>query len=156
MYRMRRTRAKDCRELGYPAERVYAALLDWRRYERWWPAGIGFELLEETPEGVGSRAAIRPIGAEFVCEIRSVIPNRQIVIAYSGIHAGEGIWTLEPSGGGTHLCYQVDLEPQGFFPQMMSEFIDFAHLHSSMMRRVFDGLERYLGQQPSEGHDAGR
>lgn len=148
---MRRTQAKDCRDLPFPPEVVFEALLDWKHYPDWWPPEVRFELLEQTPERIGSRARVQPLGASFTCEIQSIEPNRQIVVGYDGVHVGQGIWNLEPTPTGTRACYAVDLEPQGLMPRFLSDFLDLAALHSAGMRRVFDGLERYLGKS-AVGH----
>jgi ribosome-associated toxin RatA of RatAB toxin-antitoxin module len=149
---VRRTRATDCRILPFPVGQVGAGLLDFASYPRWWPAQLRIRVLRTTPDHVGSRIEVRPRGGWFICEIAQVIPNREILIHYvDGVHRGTGRWTVEPVDGGTRVCYQIDLEPHGSLPRLLSHALNFARLHSRMMVKVFDGLEHWLSNNPNGG-----
>lgn len=142
---MRRIQATDCRILPFDVAEVYAALLDFESYPRWWPGNLRVRALQVTPERVGSQIEIRPRGGWFICEIAQVIPDKEIVIRYvAGVHRGTGRWTLERVANGTRACYQIDLEPQGWLPRLLSNFMDFGKMHSQSMEHVFDGLEGWL------------
>jgi putative intracellular protease/amidase len=54
---------------GVAVAEVYAALLDFDSYPRWWPAQLRVRVLKVTPARVGSRIEIRPRGGQFICEI---------------------------------------------------------------------------------------
>lgn len=124
---------------------VYAALVDFENYPGWWPAELRLRVLQTTPVLVGSRFEVRPRGGSFTCEVAQVTPEKEILIRYiDGLHRGTGLWTLEQQGDGARLCYQIDLEPQGWLPRLLSNFMDFAGMHSRGMERLFDGLERWL------------
>ena len=142
---MRRTQATDCRTLPFDLDVVFAAVLDCENYPRWWPAQLRVRVLKATQNVVGSRIEIRPRGGRFVCEIGQVVPAREILIEYvEGVHRGTGRWTFEKLAEGTRACYQIDLEPQGWLPRLLSNCMDFGKMHSRSMEIVFDGLESWL------------
>lgn len=142
---MRRTRAKDCRTLPFGPSEVFAALLDCASYPHWWPAELRVRVPRANEGGVGSRIEIRPRGGQFICEVARVIQDREILIEYvEGVHRGTGRWTLEKLDDGTRACYQIDLEPQGWFVRLLSAWMDFGKMHSRSMAKVFDGLEGWL------------
>jgi ribosome-associated toxin RatA of RatAB toxin-antitoxin module len=142
---MRRTQATDCRTVPFGVSRVFAALLDFGSYPRWWPAALRVRVLNVTAERVGSRIEIRPRGGRFICEVVQVIPDQEIVIRYAeGVHRGTGRWTFEKLAEGTRACYRIDLELQGWLPRLLSNWIDFGKMHSRSMVKVFDDLESWL------------
>jgi uncharacterized protein YndB with AHSA1/START domain len=144
---MRRTQATDCWTLPFGVAEVFAALLDFENYPRWWPAQLRMRALHVTPNRVGSRIEVRPRGGRFICEIGQIVPDQEILIRYvEGVHQGTGRWTFERVAGGTRACYQIDLEPQGFLPRLLSHCMDFGKMHSQSMAKVFDGLEAWLGK----------
>ena len=112
--------------MPFDVAEVYAALLDCDRYPRWWPAQLRVRVLNSTPDRVGSRIEIRPRGGWFTCEVRQVVPDKEILIEYvEGVHRGTGRWTFERLAGGTRACYQIDLEPRGWLPRLLSNWMDF-------------------------------
>lgn len=145
---MRRTQATDCRTVPFGVSRVFAALLDFNSYPRWWPAELRVRVLNVTSERVGSRIEIRPQGGWFICEIGQVIPDQEIVIQYvEGVHRGTGLWTFEKLADSTRACYQIDLESQGWLPRLLSNWMDFGKIHSRSMAKVFDSLESWLNSK---------
>jgi hypothetical protein len=142
---MRRTVATDCRTLPFDLTCVYAALVDFENYPTWWPAELHLRVLRTSPELVGSRFEVRPYGGRFVCEVARVVPRLEVVIYYcEGLHRGTGVWTLEQTAAGVRVCYRIDLEPQGWLPRLLSDWLDFGRMHSQGMERLFDGLEARL------------
>jgi len=142
---MRRTQATDCRILPFDVAEVFAALIDCESYPRWWPVQLRIRVLEVTPDHVCSRIEVRPLGSRFVCEFAQVFPNKEIQIKYvEGVQRGTGRWTLEQVAEGTRACYQIDLEPHGWLPRLLSNFLDFGKMHSGAMEKVFDGLAAWL------------
>jgi uncharacterized protein YndB with AHSA1/START domain len=117
---MRRTKARDCRTLPFDVAQVYAALLDFESYARWWPAQLPVRVLNVTPDRVGSRIEVRPRGGWFIGEVGQVIPDREILIEdVEGVHRGTGRWTFEKLGEGSRACYRIDLEPHGWLPRLL-------------------------------------
>ena len=141
---MKRTQVTDCRTLSFGLAAVYSAMVDFENYPKWWPTELRLRLLQTTTILMGSRFEVRPRGGSFICEVSQVVPEKEFQIQYEGLHRGTGIWTFERQGEGTRLCYQIDLEPQGWLPRLLSNFMDFAGMHSRGMERVFDGLEGWL------------
>jgi ribosome-associated toxin RatA of RatAB toxin-antitoxin module len=150
---MRHTQATDRHTLPFDVGEVYAALLDCKSYSRWWPGQLRVRALKSTPGRVGSRIEVRPRGGWFICEIGQVIPEKEILIEYvEGVHRGTGRWTFEKLAEGTRVCYQIDLEPQGWLPRLLSNWMDFGKMHSRSMAQVFVGLESWLRARRSSGH----
>lgn len=144
---MRRTQVTDCRVFSFDAACVFAALIDFESYPKWWPGELRLKVLSVTADLVGSRFEVRPRGGSFVCEVVTLDDLRELQIRYvDGLHRGTGLWTLRPHEYGTQVCYQIDLEPQGFVPRLLSNVIDFASIHSKGMEKVFDGLQQWLSK----------
>jgi uncharacterized protein YndB with AHSA1/START domain len=149
---MRQTRATDCRTVPFDRTRVYAALVDFGNYPTWWPPKLHLRVLRTTPELVGSRFEVRPHGGRFVCEVARIVSLKELVIHYvEGVHRGTGFWTLEPTDSGVVLCYRIDLEPQGWLPRLLSDWLDFGRMHSQGMERLFDRLETRLRKDVPAG-----
>jgi hypothetical protein len=135
---MRQTRATDCRTVPFDRTRVYAALVDFGNYPTWWPPKLHLRVLRTTPE--------------FVCEVARKVSLKELVIHYvEGVHRGTGFWTLEPTDSGGVLCYRIDLEPQGWLPRLLSDWLDFGRMHSQGMERLFDRLETRLRKDVPAG-----
>ena len=144
---MRRTQVMDCRVFSFDAACVYAALIDFGSYPKWWPSELRLKVLRVTNDLTGSRFEMRPRGGSFVCDVVALDDQRELQIRYvDGLHRGTGLWTLRPHKHGTLVCYQIDLEPQGFVPRLLSNVIDFASIHSRGMEKVFDGLQQWLSK----------
>jgi ribosome-associated toxin RatA of RatAB toxin-antitoxin module len=142
---MRRTQATDCRTLPFDLDVVFAALLDCENYPRWWPANLRVRVIQITQSGLGSRIEIWPRGGRFICEISLVVPTREILIEYiEGVYRDTGRWTFEKLAEETRVCYQINLEPQGWLPRILSNCMDFGTMHSHLMEKVIDGLVSWL------------
>jgi ribosome-associated toxin RatA of RatAB toxin-antitoxin module len=144
---MKPIRANDCRTVPFNVAEVFQAVLDFSSYARWWPPQLRMRVLRMTPDFVGSQVEVRPRGGRFVCEITQVIPEREIGIRYvDGLHRGIGTWSFDQQSQGTRICYQIDLESQGWLLRSLSHVMDFGRLHSQQMEQVFDGLETWLAK----------
>lgn len=143
---MDRIKAKDSRHFSAAPERILPVLLDVGKFHTWWPASIQFAVLKQTPDGVGSEVEIKPFGGNnFCCRLESVDASRVVMRYFKGIYSGEGIWTLTPSGSGTDVAYEVDLEITSMTVRMLARMVDVRGLHSKLMGEVFDGLQRVVG-----------
>ena len=142
---MRRIQVTDCRTLAFAPAQVFAAVADLANYPRWWPAELKVRVRKVTRDIIGSRLEAHPHRSLLVCEVTGIVANSEIDIRYvEGVQRGTGVWSFTPNGEGTRLCYRVDLEPQGWFPRLLSHFVDFTAMHSRLMEKVFDGLEKWL------------
>lgn len=143
---MDRIKAKDGRLFSAAPERIAPVLLDVSKFHSWWPASIQFSVLKQTPEGVGSEIEIKPFGGNnFCCRIESADTSRVVMRYFKGIYSGSGLWTLTPSGSGTDLAYEVDLEITSMTVRMLARMVDVRALHSKLMGEVFDGLQKIVG-----------
>ena len=97
-------------------------------------------------KGVGSQVDIRASGGWFRCEVVSVNkPNEVRIKYYEGVQLGAGIWKVKKTGENeTMLTYDINLEPNGFMPRLLSNFVNFSKFHSKAMKGMFASLDRYL------------
>jgi uncharacterized protein YndB with AHSA1/START domain len=145
---MKPTQVTDCRSMPFDLATVFGALVDFDNYPKWWPPELRLRVLKTTTKLVGSRFEVRPRGGSFVCEVARVVSEKEILIRYAeGLHRGTGRWTFERQDGGTGLSYQIDLEPQGWLPRLLSNFMNFAGMHSRGMERLFNGLQEWLDRR---------
>ena len=135
--------ATDTSLLEAPVELVWASLLDFSCYRNWWPWLVGIRVLRVTPEVVGSRFRVRPMGGlGFTCEIHDISPLETMTIRYiRGVYQGVGTWHLEPIGQRTLINYTIDLEMKSIMVRWLSRWLDVAEMHSRQMQQLFWGLE---------------
>ncbi len=147
---MRRIIADDSSVFRYSPEKIYSTVSNMSTYEKWWGKKVKVKVLEITADGIGSKVEVRAVGGWFRCEIISLKPPEEIgILYYEGVQKGKGIWRIEKRGEkDTKLSYSIDLEPNGFFPRVLSNFLNFSKLHSKAMKDLFWGLENYLGSSP--------
>ncbi|HMV78159.1 MAG TPA: SRPBCC family protein [Leptospiraceae bacterium] len=143
---MRRIIADDSAVFSFSPEKVYSAVSDMSTYEKWWGKKVKVKVLELSPQGVGSKVEVHAVGGWFRCEIISLKPFEEAgILYYDGVQKGKGIWSIEKLGAGkTKLSYSIDLEPNGFVPRFLSNFMNFSKLHSQAMKDLFSGLENFL------------
>jgi hypothetical protein len=48
------------------------------------------------------------------------------------------LWAIEKTAEGTRVSYSIDLEPQGWLAQLLSNWMDFGRMHSRSMERPFE------------------
>jgi uncharacterized protein YndB with AHSA1/START domain len=75
---MKRTQATDCRTLPFDLATVYAALVDFANYPRWWPPELRLRAPQTTPAPARSQFEVRPRGGSFICEVAQVIPEKDL------------------------------------------------------------------------------
>jgi ribosome-associated toxin RatA of RatAB toxin-antitoxin module len=143
---MRRIVSSDSRKLSHSAEKVFDAVSDVTVYKDWWSSNVKIKVLNANAERAGSQVEIRASGGWFRCEIVSMSnPDEVRIKYYEGVQLGEGIWKVEKTGENeTMLTYDINLEPNGIMPRLLSNFINFSKIHSKAMKGMFAGLDRYL------------
>lgn len=143
---MRRIFSEDSYKYKHSVEKVFNAVADVTVYKDWWSKKVKVNILKSTDNFTGSKVEIRASGGWFRCEIISVNkPNEVRVQYYEGVQKGEGIWSLKKTGESeTVLTYSINLEPNGFIPRLLSNFINFSKMHSKAMKEMFLNLESYL------------
>ena len=98
------------------------------------------------PGIIGSELEIRPAGGRpFNCRVVSVEEPRSIRMEYfGGFITGRGEWRLEPSGPGTLIRYELEVEAAGRVVAWISRVIPLGRLHSRQKQGVLRRLERAL------------
>lgn len=144
-------RATDEITVPESAEQVWRVLADVGGYARWWPASIGLRVVSGGAELLGTEVEIRPgRGRPFRCRVEAVEKPRLIRTRYyGGFIEGHGEWRLVPSGSGTRVVYDLDVQASGWLVRLLSRFIDLGGVHSRQMQGVFRGLERALAREPA-------
>lgn len=143
---MKRIVSKDTIILNHSAEKVFYAVADVTVYKDWWSRKVSVNVLESKESFTGSKVEVSASGGRFRCEIVSAVKHSEVRVKYyDGVQTGEGIWTIEEiSDSKTRLTYSINLEPNGFIPRLLSNFMNFSGMHSKSMKEMFEGLERYL------------
>jgi len=143
---MRRIISTDSCRINHSAKKVFYAVADVMVYKNWWSKKVKAEVLESNADFIGSKVEIRASGGWFRCEIVSVKKPFEVRVRYyAGVQKGEGIWTIIPAGdSGAVLTYSINLEPNGFMPRLLSNFLNFSKIHSNAMIEMFTGLDKYL------------
>ncbi|MBI1207837.1 MAG: hypothetical protein GC191_11170 [Azospirillum sp.] len=139
-----RTQASNCRWFPVSPESLFPILLAFDRYAAWWPEDVGVRVLTEPPFGLGTVVEIATSGNAFQCTVEAIEAPLRVAMRYdSGLHDGTGVWSLEQQNGGTEITFAVDLRARGLAAMFLPLF-DVAGIHSRLMQKVFDGLERHL------------
>ncbi|MCU0373086.1 MAG: SRPBCC family protein [Ignavibacteria bacterium] len=143
---MRRIISTDTCRFNHGAEKVFYAVADVTGYKNWWSKNVKVLVLESNVNFIGSKVEVSASGGRFRCEIVSVKKPFEVRVRYyAGVQKGEGNWTIIPeSDSVTGLTYSIDLEPNGFIPRFLSNFINYSKIHSNAMKEMFTGLDKYL------------
>lgn len=143
---MRKIISVDSCKLNHNAEKIYEAVSDVSVYKDWWSKNVKIKVLHISDNCIGSKVEIRASGGWFRCEIVSVNSPKEVAIKYyEGVQKGMGIWKIEKTGENESIVtYSIELEPVGFIPRFLSNFINFSKIHSKAMKEMFVSLERYL------------
>jgi len=145
---MRKIVCRDSCELQHDAGRVFKAVSDVSAYEHWWPEDVKIKVICRNENISGSKVEIRSSGGRFKCELISFVDCKEVTVNYyGGVLRGSAVWLIEKKNGDScRLHYNLDLVPHGFLPELLSNFIDFAAIHSGTMTVMFSGLKKYLDE----------
>lgn len=143
---MKKIISVDFCKLNYKPELIFDAISDVTVYKEWAGENVKVEVLYDSDKRVGSKVEIHALGGWFKTEIISMNPPNEVRIKYyEGVQKGEGLWKIENAGNNESiLTYSIDLEPVGFLPRFLSEFMDFSKMHSKAMMDMFQNLDKYL------------
>jgi hypothetical protein len=98
---------------------------------------------------IGSQIEIRPYGGiPFLCEFSESVEPIKLVMKYSGIYSGLGIWTLSEMNGQTKIDYEINLEINNLFIRLLSNVIPVEKIHYKLMNEVLLCLENRLKRSP--------
>lgn len=138
------TPIQACDEVVIPSspEFVWRVVSDFASYPQWWPRKIRVRVLIVEPALLGTEVEICPPGAiPFRCRVAEVTPGQRIRMKYfGGIIEGGGEWRLEPSGAGTRVSYEMNVNARGWLVAIISRFVSLAGIHSRQMQEVFANL----------------
>jgi len=138
--------------LPFSAKQIWEIIGDVESYSLWWPAALKTEILNRTDNIVGSKIAIRPYGGlPFFCEFSDAFAYVRLVMRYSGLYCGSGVWTLTETDGQTEVEYAIDLEIDNLFIRLLSYFVPIDSIHHRLMNDVLLGLENRLKDTAGSG-----
>jgi ribosome-associated toxin RatA of RatAB toxin-antitoxin module len=128
---------------------VYNALMDGSILE-WLPLSAK-RLTGSSYDEVGALTDItfhdRPI--KYTEETVEARKNEIIRLKYvKGAFRGEGLWKLEKIDGKTKISFRFRVRHYDFFLRIIAPFVPIEKRHSDVMKAVFDGFNKYLGQKP--------
>ncbi len=129
----------------FSIQQIWKIITDITSYSLWWPSNIKIKALNSTQEIIGSRVEVRPYGGlPFFCEFLEYVNNKKLVMKYSGIYTGLGVWTLTEIDGQTKIDYEINLEINSLFIRLLSHVVPIEKIHYNLMNKVLLGLESRL------------
>jgi ribosome-associated toxin RatA of RatAB toxin-antitoxin module len=142
---MKKIQIKNMRMFPYSAQQIWDIITDFNAYSEWWPSTIKTNALKIFCEVRGSQIEVRPYGGMgFICEVVKVEPNAKLVMEYSGIYKGLGVWTISENNGHCNVVYEIDLDPNHLLIWILSHLLPVDKIHYKLMEKVFLGLEKKL------------
>jgi len=142
---MKQIHAVNSITLPYPAQKVWKTISDISSYSLWWPSTVKIKVLHSSQSFIGSQVEIRPYGGlPFYCEFFESVENVKLVMKYSGIYSGLGIWTLTEMNDGTKVDYEINLEINSLFIRLLAYVVPVEKIHFQLMNEVLSGLGKRL------------
>lgn len=142
---MRQINAINSVTLPFSTQQIWKTITDITSYPLWWPSTLKITVLNSTQHVIGSRVEVRPYGGlPFFCEFSEYVDNVKLVMKYSGIYSGLGVWTLTEMDGRTKVAYEIDLEINSPFIRLLAYVFPVDKIHYNLMDEVLAGLEKRL------------
>ncbi len=131
--------------IPFTAQQIWMILTDIPSYSLWWPTTLKVKIRNATQDLIGSRVEVRPYGGlPFMCEFSQSVEPVKLVMKYSGIYTGLGVWTLSETNGQTKVDYEIHLEINNRFIHLLSYVVPVERIHYKLMDEVLLGLENRL------------
>jgi ribosome-associated toxin RatA of RatAB toxin-antitoxin module len=131
--------------IPFSAQQIWTVLTNIPSYPLWWPSTLKIKVLNATQNVIGSQVEIRPYGGmPFYCEFSQSVEPVKLVMKYSGIYSGLGVWTLSEINGQTKVDYEINLVINNLFIRLLSYVIPVEKIHYKLMNEVLLGLESRL------------
>lgn len=136
---------KNMKTLPYSAQQIWDIIIDFKAYSEWWPSKVKTKALKISNEVIGSQIEVRPYGGMgFICEVVKVKPNTELVMEYSGLYKGLGVWTISENNGQCNVAYEINLDVNHPLIRISSHLLPVDKIHYNLMEKVFLGLEQKL------------
>lgn len=131
--------------LPFSTQQIWKIITDIASYSLWWPSTIKIKVLNSTQHVIGSQVEVRPYGGfPFFCEFSECVDNVRLVVKYSGIYSGLGVWTLTEMNGQTKVDYEINLDIKNLFIRLLSHVVSIEKIHHKLINEVLLGLENRL------------
>ncbi len=136
--------ASDETVMAATPAKVWRVLADIAAVPQWWPASLRVRVLRQLPGIVGSELELRPYGGRpFCCRVVAVEEPRRMQVEYfGGFITGTGEWQLEPTGSGTRVRYNIDVQAEGRLVAWLNRLVDLGKIHSRQMQNILRCLKR--------------
>ena len=142
---MRQIHSMNSITLPFSAQQIWKIITDITSYSLWWPSTFKIKVLKSTQHVLGSQVEVRPYGGlPFFCEFSECVDNVKLIMKYSGIYSGLGVWTLTEMDGRTKVEYEIDLKINNPFIRLLSYVVPVDKIHYDLMDEVLAGLENRL------------
>lgn len=129
----------------FSTQQIWKIITDHTSFSLWWPSSIKIKVINSSQDIIGSKVEVRPYGGlPFFCEFSEYANNEKLVMKYSGIYSGLGVWTLAKINDQTKIDYEINLEINNLFIRLLSHVIDIEKIHNKLMNEVLLGLENRL------------
>ena len=136
--------------LNFEPHKVFKALMDQSDgFMSWWRPHVVANKIEGPAFGQPGgkiHCKVNCFGwPQFTMEAVEIQEDRLIKAKYiDGSFVGVGTWTLKPENGGTRLSFRWQMDPNELMFKLSAPFISAPKLHSSVMKKGFEALSRYL------------
>ena len=142
---MKRIHSLNSITLPFSTQQIWKIITDITSYSLWWPKTVKITVLNSTQRVIGSQVEVRPYGGlPFFCEFTECVDNVKLVMKYSGIYSGLGVWTLTEMNGRTKVDYEINLEINNLLIRLLSYVVPADKIHYNLMNEVLVGLENRL------------
>jgi hypothetical protein len=136
-----------------PVAEVFDFVADERNEPAYNPAMVGVEKLTEGPIGAGTqfRATVTSRGRPMEMLLETTVYERPARLASTTSMAGAricGTLTFEPDAGGTRMCWDWDVAPQGVM-RLLTPVVGWVGRRQEAA--IWAGLKRHLESAPREG-----
>jgi len=97
--------------MPYSSQEIWQVIIDINSYSLLWPSSVKIKTIIFTENLLGSKIEIRPFGGlPFYCEFLESVQNSKLVMKYSGIYSGLGVWRMKEINEATEVIYEINLD----------------------------------------------
>ena len=142
---MNQLSSKNKTTLPFSSSGIWNIITDINSYPEWWPTSVKIKVLDLSDNLIGSVIKIKPYGGlGFNCEISEAVENKRLILKYSGIYSGTGIWNIIEGSGMSTVTYEINLKIESLFIRMLSVFLPIDKIHFNLMNDVLSALQNRL------------